>query len=447
MSSSQHPLRQSGIYRNLPSFDPSVKNLKTIVCGATGISGFHTIRALLDTPERWSTIYALSRSPLSNAMLSLLTEQQRARIQHVSIDLSSSSEQIAQTLKDAHVQVDYIFYYAYLPPKTDKSAMDPSTAEDLLESNVPPFQNLLASFPLANLKPKRILLQTGGKNYGMHIGRVRTPLVESDPQPRHLGPNFYYPQEDALREYCTQHPETDWNIVRPAAVIGATQYASMNTFVAFGIYAAVQAHRNQPLYFGSDWNSWQFDATNSSARMTGYLSEWAVLEDACKNQAFNSQDGGLLSMDRFFGELARWYGVEGVMGPVWEEEKKKQYTTQEFAGGEDAPIGYGPPLVLRQSSTLVQWAEEAGVKETWEEMMRLSDGQLKTNVFGGNARDLFMMGDFQSLPFGTLSMNKVRRFGFSGFVDTLESIFETFQEMAKLGVLPCMKVDAARPLI
>jgi len=113
MSSSQQPLRQSGIYRNLPSFDPSIKNLKAIVCGATGISGFHCIRALLDTP-RWSKIYALSRSPLSDEILSFLTEEQRSRIQHVSVDLSSSGEQIAKSFKDAGVEADYVFYYAYL---------------------------------------------------------------------------------------------------------------------------------------------------------------------------------------------------------------------------------------------------------------------------------------------------------------------------------------------
>lgn len=78
--------------------------------------------------------------------------------------------------------------------------------------------------------------------------------------------------------------------------------------------------------------------------------------------------------------------------------------------------------------------------------MKASSGQLKKNVFDGKAQDVFM-GDFAFLPFGTLAMNKTRRFGFCGFVDTLESIFEMFQEMEKLGILPPMVVNAARPLI
>jgi len=57
--------------------------------------------------------------------------------------------------------------------------MNPSTAEELVEANVPPFRDLLEAHPDAGIKPKRILLRNVGKNYDFHIGRVRTPLVES----------------------------------------------------------------------------------------------------------------------------------------------------------------------------------------------------------------------------------------------------------------------------
>lgn len=163
MSSSQFPLRQSGIYRNLPSFDSSLKGLKALVVGATGISGFHTIRALLDTPERWSEVYAVSRSPLSEKSLSLLSQEQRSRIQHVAVDMTSSAKDIAQALRKAEIVADYVFYYAYMSPKSGKSAMDPETADELVEINVPPFKSFLDSLPVAGIKPKRILLQTGGK--------------------------------------------------------------------------------------------------------------------------------------------------------------------------------------------------------------------------------------------------------------------------------------------
>ncbi|KAL1791969.1 hypothetical protein ACET3X_009720 [Alternaria dauci] len=441
-SSLDQPLRTSGIYRNLPTFDASVKDLQAIVCGATGISGYNTIRALLDTPNRWSKIYALSRKPFSRELLAFFTDEQRARLQHISIDLSSKSEDIAKSLKDAGVQADYVFYYAYLPPGNGKDDMDPSSAEDLIEANVPPFRNFLASLPKAGLKPKRILLQTGGKNYGVHIGRVRQPIVESDPQPKHLKPNFYYHQEDLLFKYCEEHPETDWNIVMPVAVIGAVQNAAMNTFLAFGVYAAVQAHRKQPLQYPGDFHSWEAEYTHSTARMTGYLSEWAVLEDTAKCQRFNAQDGGLLSWDRFWNELGRWFGVD-VLGP---EEDESKYETRHLAGGQDCPLGYGPPIVMKTTYSLYKWAEETAIGKAWEKMMEQSNGQLTVNVPEAD-KQMLRMADFSSAYFGTLSGNKVRRFGFNGFVDTMESIFETYQDMAKLGMLPPMKVSSCKPLV
>ncbi|KAF3052334.1 hypothetical protein E8E11_009815 [Didymella keratinophila] len=300
--------------------------------------------------------------------------------------MTSSAEKIAQALREAEVKANYVFYYAYLSPKNGKSAMDPETAEEL---------------------PKRILLQTGEKNYGVHIGRVRTSIVESDPQPRHLSPNFYYPQEDALRAFCEEHPETKWNIVHPFAIIGATEHASMNTFMSFDIYAAVQAQKGEPLKFGSDFASWQFEAAHSTARLTGYLSEWAVLEEQCANQAFNARDG---------------------------------------AGGKDLSLGYGPPTQLRYRFRLADWASDLSARKAWEEIMAKSNGKLTENPWDGDLKDFFM-GDFAYLPFGTPSMNKARRCGFCGLADTLESVFEMFQEMEKLGTLPPMVVDAARPQI
>jgi hypothetical protein len=78
-------------------------------------------------------------------------------------------------------------------------------------------------------------------------------------------------------------------------------------------------------------------------------------------------------------------------------------------------------------------------------MMKQSNGQLTMNVPEADKQTL-VMADFSFAFLGTLSGNKVRRFGFNGFVDTMESIFETYQDMAKLGMLPPMKVDSCKPL-
>lgn len=187
----------------------------------------------------------------------------------------------------------------------------------------------------------------------------------------------------------------------------------------------------------------QFESTHCTARLAGYLSEWAVLEEQCKNQRFNAQDGGTLSWDRFFHELGRWYGVEDVRGP---EPDQSKYQVQEMPSGKDTPLGYGPPTNLRLSKPLQKWAEEPSTAKAWEDMMDDSHGQLKTNLFAGAGPDMFL-GDFGFLPSATMSMNKARMFSFCGFVDTLESVFLMFTEMASMGILPPMKVERANPLL
>ena len=442
MGSERYPLRQSGIYRNLPTFDDSIQGLKAIVVGATGISGFSTIRSLLDSPRRWSTIYAVSRSPPTKEMLSLLSKEQQDRIEHVSIDLTGSADDIAASLKKSHVEAEYIFFYGYIHPK-GKSAMDPGMADALAEANVPILENFLAALAPANLRPKRILLQTGGKNYGGHIGRAKTPYVESDPQPKHLSNNFYYPQEAALFKYCEEHPGTDWNIVMPFGIIGAVPNAGMNTFVPFAVMAAVQAEKGEPISFPGDIEEWLWECCHSTARLSGFLSEWAVLEDKCKNQRFNAQDGSPLSWAQFYPELARWYGVEkGVKGPENDETKFQEI---ELVGGKDSPLGYGSAPVVKLSRTFDAWAKEETNRAAWRKIMKESNGQISVDVFE-QGLDV-EMADFVFYKIGQPSVAKLRRFGFCGFVDTLESVYEMFSDMHKLGILPAPRVEAANPMI
>lgn len=444
MSSRLQPLRASGVFRNLPQFGPEVTGLTAIVCGASGISGFHALRALLDTP-RWSRIFILSRSPLSDEAKSFLSDEQVARITHVSVNLLDSAESIAEELQRAHVAAEYLFYYAYLQPDSVLDPMSPGAAKALIDTNAPMFENLLKALPLANTVPKRILLQTGGKNYGMHLGRVRTPMIESDPQPRHVADNFYYHQEDMLKAFCNRFPSTSWNTVRPFGIIGAAPNSPLNMFMSFAVYAVVQAYKGEALEFGGDLVSWQFEAAHSSARLTGYLSEWAVLEPECANEAFNAVDGATLSWDRFFEALAQWWGVsKGAVGPDVQGQNYGKVLS--LGGGVKNPLGFGPPQEMKRRFTLREWAEDEANRRAWESLMESSAGELTWNPFKEN-KDAIFSGDFAYLSFGTASLSKLKRFGFNGFVDPLESIHQMYSECHKLRMLPKMACDHAAPMI
>lgn len=240
MGSERLPLQNKGIFKNLPSFSPDIKGLTAIVTGANGISGFHTMRVLLESPERWKKVWAASRRPPPKEMMNLLTQDQRSRVEHIALDFLSKPEDIAKQLQDKGVQADYVFFYSYAQPKPEEGKPAWSNAQELSDVNCTSeptskspkmfaetnalaalLRNFMDGLDHANVVPKRFLLQTGAKNYGVHLGRARTPHVESDPRPG-IEPNFYYPQEDLLAAYCKKHNDVGWNVICPAWVIGAT---------------------------------------------------------------------------------------------------------------------------------------------------------------------------------------------------------------------------------
>ena len=131
--------------------------------------------------------------------------------------------------------------------------------------------NFIEGLKLAELTPKRFLLQTGAKHYGFHIGPATSPSFETDPRIT-LENNFYYPQEDILEKYCKEIG-AGWNVVRPSYIIGAVRDNLLNHMVGFAVYASVQAHLGQPLAFPGDYVAWDKEICQSTAMINAYLEE------------------------------------------------------------------------------------------------------------------------------------------------------------------------------
>ncbi|KAF9884289.1 hypothetical protein FE257_001919 [Aspergillus nanangensis] len=368
-----------------------------------------------------------------------LTDDEVSRLQHVPCDFFSTPNKIASALRVNSVTADYVFFYSYLQPKPKPGATIWSNAQELYEVNAALLRNSLAALPVAGLKPRRILLQTGAKYYGPHTGTIRLPAIESDLRSE-LEPNFYYIQEDLLKAHC-QKEQTGWNVIRPSWVIGATTNAQMNAFYAFGVYAAVQAHLKKPMLFPGSFDIWQRVSFHSSAALTGCISEWAVLEEACKNKAFNSTDPHGLAWNRFWPELGRWFGVERLSLPP-DEEKNMLEIRPNY--GKNSPLGYGPPVVLRLAFSLTQWANDSEIANAWKEVM--TKHGLTHDPFEDVA-GLFPFADASLCNPPQLSMNKACRYGWTGYIDTIESIWVMFEEMNHLGMLPSMSAKDPRPCI
>ena len=94
----------------------------------------------------------------------------------------------------------------------------------------------------------------------------------------------------------------------------------------------------------------------------------------------------------------------------------------------------------------MDWASKEENKEVWQQLIQASGGQLTDDPFKDPQAN-FEFGDAAFFVIGSLAMNKARRLGWTGFVDTIEALFEMYSEMGDLGMVPKMKVKEAKPLI
>jgi hypothetical protein len=138
-----------------------------LVAGANGISGTHMMRVMRDHPKLWKRVYALSRRPALESFPSLFS--------HHAIDLlDTTPEQVAAAIKaEGIVSVDKVFFYVYAPQASvaNKESLF-GEGEELAAINGKIMHNLLEGLWLAGLRPKRILLQTGGKGVALWASRL-----------------------------------------------------------------------------------------------------------------------------------------------------------------------------------------------------------------------------------------------------------------------------------
>jgi nucleoside-diphosphate-sugar epimerase len=373
-------VQSRGIYHGLPVYPPDLKDLTAIVTGANGISGHYMVRVLSQAPERWTKIYCLSRRP------PLIPGGLPPNAEHIAVDFLKDPAEIAAKLKARNVPrfADdrvYVFFFSYIQAEPKTNAGLWSDALEMCRVNSLLLDNFLAALVKAEIEPERFMLQTGAKNYGVHLGPTKLPQEESDPRVT-LEPNFYYPQEDSLFKYCReQSPSTRWNILMPGPILGAVPDAAMNGAFPLAVYAAVCRHRGLPLEFPADVASWQMHQSTSSAMMNAYMEEWAVLTPAAADQKFNACDNSAFTWEACWPRVAGWYGI-GWIGPEPDPEAKYIETKTRFN-----PRGYGEKGISRRKFTFVDWAKGKDVAAAWKEIADqngLSPNELKDvdRVFG-----------------------------------------------------------------
>lgn len=392
-----------------------------IVTGATGILGREIVFDLGRNAQQWPTVHALSRSK---------KEDYPENVIHNHIDLTSSAEDMANELKN--VRGDYIFFAAYLQKDSEQENWD---------VNGQMLSNFLEALAITGAieQVKRIILVTGAKQYGVHLGAPKNPMLESDPwlNSPDRPPNFYYNQQNMLHAFCKKHGK-EWVVTYPNDVIGYAVGNFMNLSLALGLYATVTKELGQEMVFpGSPAFYTMFDCFTSS-KLHAKFCTWAALEPRAANQAFNVANGDVESWQKLWPQLARHFGLRVPSDQFNHSVDTMDLDPKPPIAEVASELGLVGQSITSQSKVekqvdLIKWSQQSDVKQAWD---RVADRDgLRKDVFEQATWGFlnFVLGRNYNL---VLSLSKARQAGFQGYIDTWESLEEVFGELEAANILP-----------
>ena len=255
---------------------------QAVVVGALGVIGRYIVERLL-MQEGWSVV-GLSRRPAEAA----------PRYRHISVDLLDRHAAAAQLA--GLTEATHIFYAAFQPA---------AGAAAGYASNIAPNRDMLvnAVTAIAAASPalRRVVLVTGTKYYGAHLGPFRTPARESDP--RHMPPDYYFDQIDWLTAF-QRGKSWDWVELRPQTLCGFAPGTPMSLAPAIAVYAAISRELGLPLRFPGEPGAYRsiYQVTESTHFANAAL--WAANEPRCGLEAFNITNGDYFRWKNLWPKLA-----------------------------------------------------------------------------------------------------------------------------------------------
>lgn len=294
--------------------------------------------------------------------------------------------------------------------------------------------NFLEALALSSIIPKRFLLQTGGKHYALHLGPAEVPMTEGTPADRVDHDNFYFPQEDLLSDWAKKY-NTTWTVTRPAFILGSTANSAMNITYALAVYASVQRELGKGLAFPSDILAWDASKDLSTSKLIAHHAEWAVLTKEAANEALNIVDDSPFAYGKFWPRLAAWYGIP------WETPEKDDTKYMTVTMPRDPPPrGFGPPGQVKIVWGFEQWAQKDEVKSAWEKIQEREGLNKEFDPFGSPDKIREVFGTLDADVLGpwtrTESMDKSRKLGWHGHVQSDEGIKSVIDKLAELKMVP-----------
>jgi nucleoside-diphosphate-sugar epimerase len=286
--------------RPVPLRTPSPDRKTAVVVGALGVIGRYIVERLAAEPG-WNVV-GLSRRQ----------GEDRPNVRYLSVDLldPAATEAALASLEDA----THVFYAAFQAASGPAAnyANNIGANRDMLVHSVSAIERVAKGL-------RRVVLVTGTKYYGTHLGSFRTPARESDP--RHMPPNYYFDQVDWLTAH-QRGKAWDWVELRPQTLCGFAPGTPMSIVPVIAVYAAISKELGLPLRFPGKPGAWRsiYQATDSAHFANAAL--WAATEPRCANEAFNITNGDYFRWGNVWPRFAE------VFEMPWAEPQQISLTAQ-----------------------------------------------------------------------------------------------------------------------
>ena len=240
-----------------------------VIAGATGAAAKRLKEVLLADAD-WRVV-GLSRNP---------PPSENPRLRFISADLTDAKSTASALSKVP--EATHLYYTARV------TFTDATKGVEDVEGNAAMMRNLLDGAEMYAKGLEHVHLVEGTKWYGMHLGRMSSPAREDDP--RHMPPNFYYAQEDLMRER-QQGQRWTWSASRPGFLYDFAPERPRNVPAAIGAWAAMCREFGMKLEFPGKPQNYTalFEATD--ATQLARAVKWMSTSEKGHNQAFNVTDG------------------------------------------------------------------------------------------------------------------------------------------------------------
>jgi nucleoside-diphosphate-sugar epimerase len=235
-----------------------------LVAGASGLIGRRIVEHLLAIGD-WDVI-GLARTPRTSAGMRWLADDLK--------DAGDCASKLGP-LKD----VTHIFYAARYD--------HPEGVPESVEINAAMLENVVNAVE-RNGRLEHVHAVHGSKYYGTQLGPVPVPLTEDSP--RASNRNFYFVQEDFLRE-GSRNAHWVYTTSRPHSFCDpAVDYARSASMV-IAVYAAVQGELGLSLDFPGTAASFEVRTQFTDTALLARAIAWMATEPRCANQSFNVVNG------------------------------------------------------------------------------------------------------------------------------------------------------------